>query len=129
MRPFSFPSCTCRLITLVTEAYIKTNANHFIIKLLLGCDIMVDERGLLSGGQKQRILITIVSDPCILHLDEANSALDAQSEDIVQNAFDKAAHGRTTITRAGSRPSRTWTASTSWVVARPRVWRAKRAFP
>lgn len=64
---------------------------------------MVGERGfLLSGGQKQRIAIAraIVSDPRILLLDEATSALDTRSEGIVQDALDKAAAGRTTITVA-----------------------------
>jgi len=64
---------------------------------------MVGERGfLLSGGQKQRIAIAraIVSDPRILLLDEATSALDTRSEVIVQDALDKAAAGRTTITIA-----------------------------
>ena len=77
-------------------------SDGFISKLPLGYDTMVGERGfLLSGGQKQRITIAraIVPDSRIL-LHEATSALDTQSEGIVQNALDKAAHGRTTITIA-----------------------------
>jgi len=35
----------------------------------------------------------VVSDPCILLLEEATSALDMQSEGIMQNALDKAAAG------------------------------------
>ena len=42
----------------------------------------------------------IVSDPRILLLDEATSALDTQAEGVVQNALDKAAAGRTTVTIA-----------------------------
>lgn len=55
--------------------------------------------GLLSGGQKQRIAIarSIVSDPKILLLDEATSALDPYAEQVVQEALDRAAKGRTTI--------------------------------
>ncbi|KAG2041266.1 P-loop containing nucleoside triphosphate hydrolase protein [Suillus americanus] len=88
---------------LIKAACIKSNADDFVSRLPQGYDTMVGERGfLLSGGQKQRIAIAraIVSDPQILLLDEATSALDTRSEVIVQDALDKAATGRTTITIA-----------------------------
>ncbi|KAJ8580470.1 P-loop containing nucleoside triphosphate hydrolase protein [Rhizopogon salebrosus TDB-379] len=88
---------------LIKAACIKSNADSFISHLPQGYDTMVGERGfLLSGGQKQRVAIAraIVSDPQILLLDEATSALDTRSEGIVQDALDKAAAGRTTITIA-----------------------------
>ncbi|KAG7448838.1 P-loop containing nucleoside triphosphate hydrolase protein [Guyanagaster necrorhizus] len=86
---------------LVKEACVKSNADGFITKLPLDYDIMVGERGLLlRGGQKQRV--AIVSDPRILILYEATSALDTWSEGIVQDALDKASAGRTTSTRVST---------------------------
>ncbi|TPX38571.1 hypothetical protein SeLEV6574_g07738, partial [Synchytrium endobioticum] len=85
---------------LVQQAAAKANAHDFIMKLPLGYDNPVGERGcLLSGGQKQRVCIAraIVKDPRILLLDEATSALDTNSERVVQAALDKVSEGRTTV--------------------------------
>jgi ATP-binding cassette, subfamily B, bacterial len=84
----------------IISAARKANALEFIERFPEGFDTVVGERGVkLSGGQRQRIAIAraILKDPRILILDEATSSLDAQSEQLVQDALEKLMEGRTTI--------------------------------
>ena len=95
-------------------AYAKTNAtedeifkackfaaaDEFIDKLPLKFDTLIGENGTrLSGGQKQRISIAraILKESPIILLDEATSSLDADSEEIVQNAILNLTKNKTTL--------------------------------
>src|SRR5206468_10210610 len=74
-----------------------------VVSLPDGYDTVVGERGYrCSGGEKQRIATarTILRNPPVLVLDEATSSLDTQTERAVQEALDRLAEGRTTITIA-----------------------------
>lgn len=84
----------------IVEAAKQSNSWEFISSFPDGLDTIVGERGIkLSGGQRQRIAIAraILKDPAILILDEATSSLDAESEQVVQDALNKLMEGRTSI--------------------------------
>jgi subfamily B ATP-binding cassette protein MsbA len=75
-------------------------AYDFITQKPEGFDAVIGEKGVsLSGGQRQRLAIAraVLKNAPILVLDEALSALDSESERIVQNALDELMKGRTTI--------------------------------
>ena len=84
----------------VIDAAKAAHADEFIRQLPNGYTSNLGEQGVrLSGGQRQRIAIAraLLKNPRILLLDDATSALDAESENTVQLALDKLMKGRTTV--------------------------------
>ncbi len=75
-------------------------ADDFIEKLPNGYNTIIGENGIrLSGGEKQRISIAraILKESPIILLDEATSSLDAESEEIVQNAIKNLTKNKTSL--------------------------------
>ncbi|WP_231626923.1 ABC transporter ATP-binding protein [Streptomyces apocyni] len=88
-----------------TQEQIETaaraaQADRFIDELPDGYDTTVGEQGLtLSGGQRQRIALAraILTDPRLLLLDDATSAVDARVEHEIHEALRGVMAGRTTL--------------------------------
>lgn len=78
------------------EAYILDLVNE----LPQGLDTVIGDRGYrLSGGERQRLAIArlLLKAPDIVILDEATAHLDSESENYIQEAFEKALAGRTSV--------------------------------
>ncbi|MGP4047555.1 ABC transporter ATP-binding protein [Streptomyces sp. 2A115] len=88
-----------------TQEQIETaaraaQADRFIAELPEGYDTKVGEHGLtLSGGQRQRVALAraILTDPRLLVLDDATSAVDARVEHEIHEALKHVMAGRTTL--------------------------------
>ncbi len=82
-------------------AAAKAAAVHeVILSFPDGYETMVGERGVtLSGGQKQRITLarTILCDPGLLILDDATSAVDTETDEVIRFALEKLMQNRTTF--------------------------------
>jgi ATP-binding cassette subfamily B protein len=84
----------------VQEAARVAGAHDFILELADGYETRVGERGLsLSGGQRQRVALAraILSDPRILMLDDATSAVDASTEEQIFARLREVLTGRTSL--------------------------------
>jgi subfamily B ATP-binding cassette protein MsbA len=84
----------------IEAAAAAAHAHEFIVGLPHGYETRIGERGQkLSGGQRQRLAIAraILKNSPILILDEATSSLDAQSEQLVQDALQNLMRDRTSF--------------------------------
>ncbi len=84
----------------IIAAAKAAQAHDFIAELEHGYDTEVGERGAgLSGGQRQRIAIAraLLINPKLLILDDSTSAVDTQTEYLIQQALTKLMEGRTSI--------------------------------
>jgi ATP-binding cassette subfamily B protein len=84
----------------VIAAAEVAEAHGFVSALPQGYHTVVGERGLsLSGGQRQRIALAraILTDPRILVLDDATSAVDANTEESINASLRTVLAGRTTL--------------------------------
>jgi ATP-binding cassette, subfamily B, bacterial len=84
----------------IVAAAKAAQAHEFIVKLPKGYDTMVGEQGLtLSGGQRQRVALAraLVTDPRLLLLDDATSAIDPRLEAEIHAALREVMRGRTTL--------------------------------
>lgn len=84
----------------IQEAAHIAGAKEFIEGLPDGYETTVGERGMkLSGGQRQRISLAraVLRNPSVLVLDEATSAVDTRTEEVIQENLHRFREGRVTL--------------------------------
>lgn len=84
----------------VHRAAKAAQVSEFVSHMPQGFDTVVGERGLgLSGGQKQRVALAraLLYNPKILILDDSTSAIDMETEALIQQALRHEMEDRTTF--------------------------------
>ncbi len=84
----------------VVAAAKAAEADEFIRSLPDGYDTVIGEQGLtLSGGQRQRVALAraLITDPRLLLLDDATSAVDPRIEAEIHATLHRVMAGRTTL--------------------------------
>jgi ATP-binding cassette subfamily B protein len=84
----------------IVAAARAAEADEFITGLREGYDTVIGEQGLtLSGGQRQRVSLAraLITNPAILILDDATSAIDAGTEAQIHATLHTVMAGRTTL--------------------------------
>lgn len=84
----------------VIAAARVANVHDFACRLPHGYDTLVGEQGhTLSGGERQRVSIAraVLTNPSLVVLDEATSAVDTATELKIQEALERSMRGRTVI--------------------------------
>lgn len=93
---------------MIENAAKMAGAHGFITEFDQGYEAMVGERGLmLSGGQRQRISLAraLITNPSVLILDDATSAVDAVTEAEINQALSRFKSNKTVILIAHRRSS------------------------
>ena len=84
----------------ILAAARAAEADEFITELPQGYDTVIGEQGLtLSGGQRQRVALAraLITDPRLLLLDDATSAIDPRLEAEIHATLSRVMRGRTTL--------------------------------
>lgn len=84
----------------IVAAALAAEAHEFVSALPDGYDTVLGERGLtLSGGQRQRVALAraLLTDPRVLVLDDATSAIDSRVEEEIHATLRRLLRGRTTL--------------------------------
>ncbi|WP_319457138.1 MULTISPECIES: ABC transporter ATP-binding protein [unclassified Mycobacterium] len=84
----------------VEHAAVAAHAHGFVAGLPEGYETLVGERGFtLSGGQRQRLALAraALTNPTVLILDDATSAIDARTEQAIHRSLEEVLARRTTV--------------------------------
>ncbi|MBQ9658011.1 MAG: ABC transporter ATP-binding protein [Clostridia bacterium] len=83
----------------IREVCKEVGLDHFIKALPKGYDTILSENDSISAGQRQLLTIAraMIDNSPFLILDEATSNVDTRTEELVQEAMDKLAKGKTSF--------------------------------